>query len=488
MGVTAALAGMLLIAVPAGAAGAVEGSEAADAVTEIETPASPPPAGGADTEPAANSSADEAPEQTEADAPVAEAAATDRKISGTVKFPAGMTLAQKRSLRVYINKDGATSAGIRYIYGMPGFSYNPTAAGTTATWTVSGLNRIKYHIWVDVAATGYQSAPLYMGPPNAATGYDGPIDLTNQSFTAPVQDINVGSVSVTVSAEMSVKGAYDLTLVNQQTGAETDVRNSVFSGDTVGNVNNSRHDFNGTPGTYILRAKLTNNGVKLYYDGTIFGTRDISEATPFKIERHQRIKLKQFDLREFMDVPVDHKFADDIDWLAREGITTGVKQANGTLKFLPKDTVSREAMVAFLFRLDPESGSYKVKGKSPFTDVTPKHKFYKQIMWAYENKVTTGTKQLDGSRKFLPGDRITREAMAAFMYRQYKAEISTKPGAKKLVDVPKGHKFYNEITWMSSNGITTGVKQANGSLAFEPKDRTSREATAAFLHRAEMKK
>ncbi|MFT4232333.1 MAG: S-layer homology domain-containing protein [Leucobacter sp.] len=409
---------------------------------------------------------------------------TDRAMSGTVTFPAGMSIAQKRAFSVYINEVGVS--GKRYTYGTSGFTYDPTSANS-ATWSVSGLKRTKYYIWIDVRIPDtYSSSPIFMGPENPTTGYADPIDLSNASYTAPSASMNIGSVSVTVSSLMEDKGRYKLALVNQQTGAVTDVTKSIFSGWTEDNVNHGRHDFNGAPGTYKLRAQLTNNGVTVYYDGTIFGTRDASKAETFTIGLLQRIQLDNFDLREFVDVPKGYKFEQDIDWMARSGVTTGVQQKNGTVKFLPKDNVSREAMAAFLYRLADPNG-YEAPAKSPFTDVKPGHKFYTQIMWAYENGVTTGTKQPDGSRKFGPGDKITREAMAAFLYRQYRDEVSGGTAQSTFVDVPKNYKFAEEIKWMAANGITTGVKQANGNVAFAPKGKTTREATAAFLHRAETK-
>jgi hypothetical protein len=48
----------------------------------------------------------------------------------------------------------------------------------------------------------------------------------------------------------------------------------------------------------------------------------------------------------FTDVPVGHPFYDEIAWLAAAGITDGYD--DGT--FRPLTTVSRQAMMAFLYR------------------------------------------------------------------------------------------------------------------------------------------
>jgi hypothetical protein len=56
----------------------------------------------------------------------------------------------------------------------------------------------------------------------------------------------------------------------------------------------------------------------------------------------------------FSDVPADHPFHDDIEWLADQGITRGCDEHS----FCPEDDVSRGEMAAFLHRMaegsDPE--------------------------------------------------------------------------------------------------------------------------------------
>ncbi len=428
----------------------------------------------------------------QAPAPTA-AAVADRKISGQVKFGTGTTLAQKKAFSIYVSKPG--QPGTRYIKDASGSGetefpgYQPTAAGqSTENWTISGLERAKYYITVGINdANGYYSAPLALGLKawtNAPGGDNAAIDLSGGNATAQILDANIGSISVGMVSPYTNAGNYKLMLVDAA-GSAKNITNSVYSGDSSSSYPLRNHDFNAKPGNYTLRADLP-NGLKIYYDGTPFGTQKASAAKTIKVELMKRIRLGNFDLREFTDVPKSHKFYTDINWLAQKGITTGVNQPNGTLKFLPKGEVSREAMVAFLYRIESPK-NYKAPAKSPFTDVKPGHKFYTQIMWAYENKVTTGIKQPGGKLKFAPGDRITREAMAAFMYRQYKDQLPKTSGSRTFTDVPNNHKFAKEVKWMAANGITTGVKQTGGKVAFQPKATTTREATAAFLHRAETK-
>lgn len=186
----------------------------------------------------------------------------------------------------------------------------------------------------------------------------------------------------------------------------------------------------------------------------------------------------------FTDMKPGDKFYKEISWMYTSKLSTGTKQANGTVKYLPKENVSREAMAAFLYRQYSKPG-YKAPAKSPFTDVKTTDKFYKEIAWMKDTKISTGTKQANGTFKYLPKDGITREAMAAFMYR---IDTNAKPQAPKVspfVDVKPGDKFYKEIAWMHSSKLSTGNKQPSGKPKYAAKDNVTREAMAAFLFRAQ---
>lgn len=115
----------------------------------------------------------------------------------------------------------------------------------------------------------------------------------------------------------------------------------------------------------------------------------------------------------FIDVPKDHQFYTPIMWMKATKLTTGVKTPQG-LAYKPQSPLSREAMAAFLYR---SAGSPKVSGVA-FPDVPRKHKFYRAITWMEQSKLTTGVKQPDGTVKYLPLHKLSREAMAAFMHRQ----------------------------------------------------------------------
>ncbi|WP_084104829.1 S-layer homology domain-containing protein [Demequina sp. NBRC 110056] len=181
------------------------------------------------------------------------------------------------------------------------------------------------------------------------------------------------------------------------------------------------------------------------------------------------------------------QFSTQIQWLASEGITTGWNMGNGTYEFRAKDAISREAMAAFLYRY---AGSPKVNlpSRSPFTDVPRNSQFFKEIVWLSQQGISTGWNVGGGKKEFRPKDSITRDAMAAFLYRFAGKPSFSAPSRSPFTDTPRSStQFYKEITWLSSTGISTGWNVGGGKKEFRPYDSITREAMAAFLYRYDRK-
>ncbi|TGO03927.1 Glycerol-3-phosphate ABC transporter, periplasmic glycerol-3-phosphate-binding protein [Serinibacter arcticus] len=118
----------------------------------------------------------------------------------------------------------------------------------------------------------------------------------------------------------------------------------------------------------------------------------------------------------FVDVPVGSQFYTEIAWLADEGISTGWVRADGTREFRPLDSINRDAMAAFLYRLaEVEPGTAPTT--TPFTDVPSDSQFATEIAWVASVGISTGWQGNDGTAVFRPVTPIARDAIAAFLYR-----------------------------------------------------------------------
>lgn len=165
----------------------------------------------------------------------------------------------------------------------------------------------------------------------------------------------------------------------------------------------------------------------------------------------------------FEDVPAGAAFYDDITWLWDSGITTGVDlDGDGILEFAPADALTREAAVTWI-------GRYL--GQTLTVQDAP--------AWAVEAGIST-VPAADPSWQ----GPVTREAMAAFLYRAAGSPAFRPPWRSPFEDLTRTSPFYREITWLWAEGITTGVDlDGDGRPEFAPTDPVRREAGAAWLHR-----
>ena len=135
---------------------------------------------------------------------------------------------------------------------------------------------------------------------------------------------------------------------------------------------------------------------------------------------------------------------------AQYRITRVAFDVSETHKFCSRDHVARKPPNHHRVRrrhlppeCHPESGSYgrvlvSNGGKAsihatcakpgPFTDVAPNFEFYKEITWMRARGITTG--RADGT--FGPKTSVTRDAMAAFLYRFAGAPTSLAPDSEPL--------------------------------------------------------
>jgi len=177
-------------------------------------------------------------------------------------------------------------------------------------------------------------------------------------------------------------------------------------------------------------------------------------------------------LAGFNDVSFDNPFGADIVWLVDNDIATGFPDGS----FRPTGSVSRQAMASFLFNLSTLVGGPGPGTPGAFSDVPPSHPFHQQISWLDGNDIANGF--LDGT--FRPTETVTRQAMAAFLFRFSALVGGPGPGSPtSFSDVPLTHPFFDEISWLASNDIAGGYSDGT----FRPGAPVSRQATAAFLHR-----
>lgn len=183
-------------------------------------------------------------------------------------------------------------------------------------------------------------------------------------------------------------------------------------------------------------------------------------------------------LGPFVDVTPGQPFFSDISWMWSANLSVGYRNGGGRPSYGPTDPVSRQAMASFLYRLS--GATFSPPAVASFADVPTSSPFYTAIEWMKSTGLSVGYTASDGST-FHPLEPVTRQAMAAFLFR-FSGQAYEPPTASSFTDVAPGSQFATAIEWMRSTGISIGYQDPGGP-AFHPADPVTRQAMAAFLHR-----
>ena len=179
------------------------------------------------------------------------------------------------------------------------------------------------------------------------------------------------------------------------------------------------------------------NGTDWFYSAVMWAYYNTPQVTNGKDESHfapkascTRAQVVTFlwraagrpapsgSVQQFSDVPKTNSYAycyDAILWAVENGITKGTDATH----FSPNATVTRAQFVTFLWRYAGEPAPKNMS--CGFNDVDANAFYYKAVLWAVENGVTTGKT----ATQFAPGATCTRCEVAAFMFRAFSKGITT---------------------------------------------------------------
>lgn len=175
---------------------------------------------------------------------------------------------------------------------------------------------------------------------------------------------------------------------------------------------------------------------------------------------------------QFSDVKETDWFFQSVQYVCAHGIMNG---SSGN-SFAPQDKTTRGMIVTMLYRYD---GSPVVSGQCPFGDVAAGKYYRKAVIWAAENQIVGGL----GGDRFGPDEPVTREQLAAILYRyaNYKGYDT-----QRAVELAKfadrddvGSYAVNAVKWAVADGLLSGVS----ATELQPKGFAIRAQVAAILMR-----
>lgn len=169
----------------------------------------------------------------------------------------------------------------------------------------------------------------------------------------------------------------------------------------------------------------------------------------------------------FSDVPQTSWFADAVKYVSENKLMNGTS----TTAFSPNGNMSRAMLATVLYRMSGETA----EADSSFGDVSFSAYYAAAVNWASSKGIVNGT----GADAFSPNASITREQLAAMLYR-YAAEPSVSADLSAYTDAVSISPYAEKaVEWCVAEGILTG--RTASTLA--PQDTATRAECAAMLQR-----
>ena len=173
----------------------------------------------------------------------------------------------------------------------------------------------------------------------------------------------------------------------------------------------------------------------------------------------------------FTDVHETDWFYNDVLFVYEEGLFAGTSDTT----FSPNTSMTRAMLVTVLYRLEGEPA---VSGRSGFSDVTFNSYYEDAVTWAADNGIVNGT----SITTFSPNANVTREQMAAILYRyaqHKKYNTAASSGLNGFTDHASVSGYAAaSLEWAVAEKLVNG---SNGKLM--PTGNATRAQVAAILHR-----
>ena len=203
--------------------------------------------------------------------------------------------------------------------------------------------------------------------------------------------------------------------------------------------------------------------------------KSVGAVTTYKVDKitvSTRIEVEFTNgTLPFTDVLESDWFYDDVVFVYENGLFAGTSDTT----FSPNASMTRAMLVTVLYRLE---GQPAVNGRSGFSDVQYNGYYEDAVTWAADNGIVNGT----STTTFSPNANVTREQMAAILYRyaQYKKyNTAASSGLNGFTD-------HASVSGYAAASLEWAVaeKLVNGSAGkLMPTGNATRAQVAAILHR-----
>ena len=317
----------------------------------------------------------------------------------------------------------------------------------------------------------------------SSSGYQLTVDTVNHTVTVPVLASDSTNGLYTVE--------YDPTVLTFQSATYGSVLHSAAAG-VRGQVTvayAAAEAYSGLVSNLVFsyspsgRNRVTNVTLNVKEDGTAKNTANvITTATlPAELAVDPPVPVTPGEPSEpttpagksFDDVKPGDWFYSEVLDMAGKGYINGVSDR----LFAPYQNLSRAMLVTILYRMDGEKA---VSGSSAFADVVKGSWYEKAVDWASANGIVTGY----DATHFGPNDHVTRQQMAAILWRYAKYKgLDVAANGAVMPDFPDRGQIASwageAVSWAYSRGVMNG--RNDGRL--DPNGKATRAEAAVMLSR-----
>lgn len=177
---------------------------------------------------------------------------------------------------------------------------------------------------------------------------------------------------------------------------------------------------------------------------------------------------------QFTDVKEDDWFCGAVQFVVSNGLFNGT----GKHQFSPEENMSRAMLVTVLWRYE----GMPQEGKNIFTDVPAGTWYTEAVQWAAENGIVNGV----GNGRFDPDGELTREQMAAILYRYAEGrnlDVTARGNLSGFADASTVSGYAKDaMQWAVAEGLIGGMKNG-GRMVLAPSGSATRAQVATILMR-----
>lgn len=176
----------------------------------------------------------------------------------------------------------------------------------------------------------------------------------------------------------------------------------------------------------------------------------------------------------FGDVSENDWFYENVKYVHQNGLMNGITNSTS----VPYGNLTRAMLVTILYRAEGEPA---VSGDIPFKDVDENAYYAAAVAWAESNGIVQGVSDTE----FAPEENITREQIAAIMFRYakykgYDVSVGENTNILSYTDFDEISEYATETMQYA---VGSGLINSNTDETLNPKDNATRAEFAAILQR-----